>query len=745
MKRCKQLFVIVMTCLVVQCAGMSISELEDFANFLQKTSKLDETLKKGTDPNDFDEDEVVSDHAWEESGKFEGDLILNERQRRMIVEDIAEGLSRNGLRDSTKRWPDNEVIYFIQKEHFSGDQVDAIRNGIEDIARASCIKFRPYRKGDRDAVVIQGSRRGCFSQVGYQGGYQVLNLSGRHPVGRGCFRHGTVVHELLHTLGFYHMQSSPDRDDYVDIVWENIVQPARHNFRKYNAFSVSDFGVGYDYDSVLHYSKRAFSSNGQDTIVPKQGAAQIGQRVGLSDKDTQKLNKMYCDADSGNNDEEESTTHRATIKKKRPKNKPFDGHGIGYHQGKTVVIKLLPAPETYNINKPAFPMFDYFSKTQQVLSPKEIPGYGSGKRIADLYTPYKEDYASQGFKEVQDLNSFHTPDGTNDNSPKNIANDMKPTTDISDENKNPAPSQNEKEATSSETDDKDLNDAFKRLEKILKTHVYHTHVPDLTAYKVNTDYSEFADPTSLPKIAEDFIDHTHSKEDVKDKETSEYIKSLYINGPASLYSEEPQKKFERLQNPKEMYEFIPNNEHNNDPTVKEALYRTAYPFKVHQHFSNGSLEIKTPEYARYENLKDKHNYSRLYDPSVHENDNELKRKYALFGVPVPTYENWYQKDYLKRNPVDYDKESYNYGTPPVGSHQNIVIEEDQSGSTEQEADNTSKYSGSFSPQLKQPYSLFGARVPLTNNWYKVDSEKLIEYYPHKHYQSKDSESNEDNR
>ncbi|XP_012547830.1 seminal metalloprotease 1 isoform X2 [Bombyx mori] len=319
---------------VIKCLAMSPDELEDFKEFLTRTSTLDQNLRKGSDPeHDYDEDGSVSDHAWEESGKFEGDLILNDRQRRLIVENIMEGLSRNGVKDSTKRWPDNEVVYYIQREHFNGGQVQAIQEGIDDLAQASCVKFRPYKKGDRDAVVIQGSRRGCFSQVGYQGGYQVLNLSGRHPVGRGCFRHGTVVHELLHTLGFYHMQSSPDRDDYIDVVWENILEPARHNFRKYNSFAVSDFGVGYDYDSVLHYSRRAFSSNGQDTLVPKQSGADIGQRVGLSDKDKQKLNRMYCDADSeGLGELDEST--EASIKKKKYKNKPFDGHGIGYHQAK---------------------------------------------------------------------------------------------------------------------------------------------------------------------------------------------------------------------------------------------------------------------------------------------------------------------------------------------------------------------------------------------------------------------------
>ncbi|XP_052737244.1 seminal metalloprotease 1 isoform X2 [Bicyclus anynana] len=327
-------YIVICHVCVFKCLAMSLSELEDFSNFLRQTSQLDQNVKSNIPSDEFDEDEPILDNAWETSGKFEGDLILNERQRRMILTNVAEGLARNGLTDSTKRWPNNEVVYFIQPDHFNSAQIEAIQTGIADLARVSCVKFRPYVKGDKDAVVIQGSRRGCFSQVGYQGGYQVLNLSRRHPVGRGCFRRGTVVHELLHTLGFYHMQSSPDRDDYIDVLWDNIIKPARHNFRKYNTLVVSDFGVGYDYDSVLHYSRKAFSSNGQDTLIPKKLGAEIGQRIGLSEKDVLKLNKMYCDADSNLLFEDSSETPKKSLTMKAAESKPFIGIGLGYQQVK---------------------------------------------------------------------------------------------------------------------------------------------------------------------------------------------------------------------------------------------------------------------------------------------------------------------------------------------------------------------------------------------------------------------------
>uniref|UniRef100_A0A3B1KB11 Metalloendopeptidase n=1 Tax=Astyanax mexicanus TaxID=7994 RepID=A0A3B1KB11_ASTMX len=121
---------------------------------------------------------------------------------------------------------------------------------------------------------------------GRTGGKQVVSLSTR-----GCVYHGIVQHELNHALGFYHEHTRSDRDSYVTINWQNIDPTMQYNFNKENT---NNLNTPYDYSSVMHYGKTAFTINGLNTITPIPDASvQIGQRVDLSVIDIQRINTLY--------------------------------------------------------------------------------------------------------------------------------------------------------------------------------------------------------------------------------------------------------------------------------------------------------------------------------------------------------------------------------------------------------------------------------------------------------------------
>lgn len=84
----------------------------------------------------------------------------------------------------------------------------------------------------------------------------------------GCFRIGTIIHEFIHALGFYHMHSATERDDFVRIAWENIQAGTESNFNTYPDSYISNFGELYDVTSVMHYNAYSATKNGFATIIP---------------------------------------------------------------------------------------------------------------------------------------------------------------------------------------------------------------------------------------------------------------------------------------------------------------------------------------------------------------------------------------------------------------------------------------------------------------------------------------------
>lgn len=76
---------------------------------------------------------------------------------------------------------------------------------MDEIEDKTCIRF-VERKKERNYLEILLSQQGCSSYVGMIGGSQQLNLS------TGCFSKFTVMHELIHAIGFDHEQSRKDRE-----------------------------------------------------------------------------------------------------------------------------------------------------------------------------------------------------------------------------------------------------------------------------------------------------------------------------------------------------------------------------------------------------------------------------------------------------------------------------------------------------------------------------------------------------
>lgn len=58
---------------------------------------------------------------------------------------------------------------------------------------------------------------------------------------------------LGHSLGYFHEHARFDREDYVDIITENIPAAYLSQFSKTSPISMITFGVEYDLGSVMHY------------------------------------------------------------------------------------------------------------------------------------------------------------------------------------------------------------------------------------------------------------------------------------------------------------------------------------------------------------------------------------------------------------------------------------------------------------------------------------------------------------
>ncbi|KAK3595105.1 hypothetical protein CHS0354_002356, partial [Potamilus streckersoni] len=214
---------------------------------------------------------------------------------------------RNALRDRNRRWANGILPYEIQPGYATFVQ-QLFKEAMHEIEQQTavngkqCIKFVPRT---HEAAYIRFSQgTGCHTPVGWIGRLSEVTI------GRGCERKGTIMHEILHALGFFHEQSRPDRDNYVTIHWDNIEKGHESNFQKYGNDYVDTLGQPYDYGSIMHYDAYGFAiDRSRPAMEPKKPGVTIGQRVRLSDIDIKKIQLYYGCTTSSNINTPAPTVH----------------------------------------------------------------------------------------------------------------------------------------------------------------------------------------------------------------------------------------------------------------------------------------------------------------------------------------------------------------------------------------------------------------------------------------------------
>jgi len=241
-------------------------------------------------PTELLEDEAVTQSPRQaiyninDKDMYQGDIALTPEQKAQIR-------SRNAVTDLSKRWDNGVVPYKIGTNFgsFQAQVTDVITKAVAHIRNATggCIKYTPWTN-QKDFVHLKYEQTGCWSRLGRVGNEQPIVLD------MGCWSVGTVVHEMLHAIGFQHEQNRPDRDQYLNVYWDKIMPDKKSQFELAKGLV---FNTPFDFKSIMLYGETAFSQDKKTPTMlakdPKIRFPDADRRDTMSSTDVYEVKQYY--------------------------------------------------------------------------------------------------------------------------------------------------------------------------------------------------------------------------------------------------------------------------------------------------------------------------------------------------------------------------------------------------------------------------------------------------------------------
>lgn len=234
---------------------------------------------------------------------------------------------RGGAANLAERWPDG-IVYYAFDDSFDEQQVchigftecvtskARVRATLAAIEEKLPLEFRELTSFEElqnsDGVILFEYEAGMdtpgsASHIGRSGGIQTIKFRTGHDNPDPPYYHsqptqGTIRHEVLHAVGLWHEQGRSDRDQFVTVDYNCIIDgTGNNNYDRH--LNSADLGP-YDFNSIMHYSAEAqcIEDASMECICPPMtpippGAviARESGRGGFSIEDTNTLYRMYAE------------------------------------------------------------------------------------------------------------------------------------------------------------------------------------------------------------------------------------------------------------------------------------------------------------------------------------------------------------------------------------------------------------------------------------------------------------------